>query len=118
MIVLQLAEDPAKQEHLEEEGEMQGFQVKNFPRYSSFIFIFHYCNRWRVDLGELFGTEMNDFDLINSKNLFLISHLPISFFLVGIVWSTGGDVVPRYILLVFFFNMVLLNQIMLLILRN
>jgi len=31
MIVLQLAEDPAKQEHLEGEGEMQGFQVKNFP---------------------------------------------------------------------------------------
>ena len=68
--------------------------------------------------GTVWHRNEHDFDLINSKNLFLISHFPISFFLVGIVGSTGGDVVPRYILLVFFFNMVLLNQIMLLMLRN
>lgn len=68
--------------------------------------------------GTVWHRNEHDFDLINSLNLFLISHFPISFFLVGIVGSTGGDVVPRYILLVFFFNMVLLNQIMLLMLRN
>ena len=68
--------------------------------------------------GTVWHRNEHDFDLINSKNLFLFSHFPISFFLVGIVGSTGGDVVPRYILLVFFFNMVLLNQIMLLMLRN
>ena len=69
--------------------------------------------------GTVWHRNEHDFDLINSKNLFLCCYFPISFFLVGIVGSTVVNVIPRYILLFFFFfKMLLLNQIMLLMLRN
>ena len=64
-------------------GGNAGISGEEFP--TIFKFHFHFLLLQSMTSGSVLHRNEHDFDLINSKKLFLISHFPISFFLVGIV---------------------------------
>ena len=67
-------------------GGNAGISGEEFP--TIFKFHFHFLllqSMTSGSRGTVWHRNEHNFDLINSKNLFLISHFPISFFLVGIV---------------------------------